>query len=318
MIITGTNGDDTGWMALRGTGDVDIINGLAGNDELYGGRGNDILVGGPGNDLIDGGAGIDLVSYAGAQGSQFIWLPTGLHSSTDGSHDQLVDIENVWGSEQYDNITGTDGVNLLSGRGGDDYLDGGFGGDRLAGGDGRDFAGYTHSSAAVTIDLGAGIVVGGDADGDVLSSIENLDGSAFADHLTGNGVANTLVGEAGVDVLKGAGGADRLLGCDGQDQLWGGKGADVFAFYEGDSAATKADADVIKDFHEAQGDKIDLSSFDVLEFIGSNAFTGPDQARVTTSGGNTYVAINESGSGTAEMVIRLDGLHSLEQTDFIF
>lgn len=92
----------------------------------------------------------------------------------------------------------------------------------------------------------------------------------------------------------------------------------MFAFYEGDSAATKADADVIKDFHEAQGDKIDLSSFDVLEFIGSNAFTGPDQARVTTSGGNTYVAINESGSGTAEMVIRLDGLHSLEQTDFIF
>ena len=55
-----------------------------------------------------------------------------------------------------------------------------------------------------------------------------------------------------------------------------------------------------------------------LDFIGGDAFNAPDQARTFTSDGNTFVAINETGNSTAEMYIRLDGLHSLEQTDFIF
>ncbi|MGE9009801.1 hypothetical protein ACO2JO_14540 [Leptospira interrogans] len=51
----------------------------------------------------------------------------------------------------------------------------------------------------------------GDALGDVLSDIDNLVGSAFADVLTGGGNANVLTGGLGADKLTGGGGLDTFV-----------------------------------------------------------------------------------------------------------
>ena len=73
-------------------------------------------------------------------------------------------------------------------------------------------ADYTGSGAGVTVDLTGGSGSGGDAQGDVLSSIENLVGSSFGDILYGDGGVNSLYGGDGIDALQGGAGADLLDG----------------------------------------------------------------------------------------------------------
>ena len=79
-------------------------------------------------------------------------------------------------------------------------------------------------------------------------------GSDFADTLNGDGAANVLSGGLGIDSLFGNGGNDILIGGPGADNLTGGLGADIFRLT--DTAA----ADIIGDFNNAEGDKIDLTA----------------------------------------------------------
>lgn len=67
-------------------------------------------------------------------------------------------------------------------------------------------------SSAVHVNLDSGATAGGDAEGDVLISIENLAGSAWDDELIGNALANFLSGKAGDDILDGGDGNDILIG----------------------------------------------------------------------------------------------------------
>ena len=97
---------------------------------------------------------------------------------------------------------------------------GGAGADALDGGTGNDTASYAGSSAGVNIQLQYGIVQGGDADGDTLTGIENLTGSAHGDTLTGDPSPNILSGLGGDDYLKGLNADDTLLGGDGNDWLY--------------------------------------------------------------------------------------------------
>jgi Ca2+-binding RTX toxin-like protein len=62
---------------------------------------------------------------------------------------------------------------------------------------------------------------GGDAQGDVLGNIENLEGSFFRDTLTGNAGNNVLDGGAGNDTLIGNGGVDtyKIGRGSGQDRM---------------------------------------------------------------------------------------------------
>ena len=66
------------------------------------------------------------------------------------------------------------------------------------------------SSAGVSVNLATGTGSGGDAQGDVLTGIEMVIGSALADRLTGS---------TGADVLLGGGGNDVLIGGLGDDTL---------------------------------------------------------------------------------------------------
>ena len=58
---------------------------------------------------------------------------------------------------------------------------------------------------------------GGEAEGEVLIGIENINGSFFADVLTGNDVANVLIAIGGDDEPDGGAGNDELFGGDGFD-----------------------------------------------------------------------------------------------------
>ena len=74
---------------------------------------------------------------------------------------------------------------------------------RSTAGAGFDTASYTNAGAGVRLALWNGLGVVGEAAGDVLSGIEAVIGSAFADTITGAG---------GSDLLDGGGAGDRIWG----------------------------------------------------------------------------------------------------------
>jgi serralysin len=133
----------------------------------------------------------------------------------------------LYGAAGDDALTGEAGNDALFGGDGNDYLTGGSGNDLLSGGSRIDWADYAAATSGVRVDLndtraqntgGAGI--------DWLSSIERLQGSAFADLLIGNGAANLLKGGSGADTVLGGSGDDQLFGDAGDDRLDGGTGRD--------------------------------------------------------------------------------------------
>ncbi|WP_269451111.1 calcium-binding protein, partial [Tistrella mobilis] len=74
----------------------------------------------------------------------------------------------------------------------DDLIIGGAGGDEIYGGAGNDTASYASAAARVHVNMATGKGSLGDAAGDLLSSIENLNGSAFNDILEGDEGNNRL------------------------------------------------------------------------------------------------------------------------------
>lgn len=139
--------------------------------------------------------------------------------------------ETLRGNEGNDALFANDGNDSVDGGAGNDILSGGLGNDTLSGGSGVDTASYNGGSA-VTIQLllttaqntgGGGI--------DILSSIENVAGSAFADWINGNSGSNVLSGGAGDDTMNGG---------LGNDILNGGAGTDT-ASYSGFSLAVTVD-----------------------------------------------------------------------------
>ena len=194
------------------TGNVadNLLEGRDGADTLMGGLGNDRLMGGAGADVLVGGPGNDAAYYASSAAAVTVNLLDGTGTGGDAEGDTLDSIENLSGSAFDDTITGNARNNVLSGRAGADTLDGG---------DGTDTVSYSGSSAGVTVNLLTGVGARGDAQGDMLSNIENLIGSPYNDALTGDTGNNVLRAGAGDDVLIGGAGADRLRGGTGQDTV---------------------------------------------------------------------------------------------------
>ncbi len=133
----------------------------------------------------------------------------------------------IKGGEGNDRLSGGSGNDLLKGFGGNDTLTGGKGADVLRGGDGSDTATYRASDGQVFIDLTKNKAFGGDATGDMLIGIENIEGSNRADIVVGNQSANILTGFLGGDSLHGEAGRDRIDGGGGRDFLTGSGGLDL-------------------------------------------------------------------------------------------
>ena len=77
--------------------------------------------------------------------------------------------------------------------------------------------------------------LGGYAQGDVISSVENIIGSAFADNLTGDGRSNVLTGGPEKDILTGGGDADTFYFADARE------GIDAITDYSGDKIGLSQD-----------------------------------------------------------------------------
>ncbi|MHA7774583.1 VWA domain-containing protein [Roseibium sp. M-1] len=182
--------------------------------------GDDVLIGGEGSDELRGGGGADtLIGDAG--------------------NDRLL------GGTGTDTLIGGEGNDRLEGGGGVDILNGGEGEDVIDGGGGMDIVNYSGSTARVVVNLGSQQAIGGDADGDHLSSIEGVTGTVYRDTLLGSAGDNileggdesdlldgregndTLRGDNGNDILKGGGGDDILSGGDGEDLIFAGSGNDT-------------------------------------------------------------------------------------------
>ena len=228
-----TEGDDI----LEGTSGDDVIDALGGDDVINGLEGNDTLIGGAGADTLNGGADTDTADYSTSTSAVAVDLFSGVGLSGDAAGDSYISIENVTGSDlvgEGDFIIADNGNNTLQGLAGDDTFEGMDGADAIDGGDGSDTAVYWNSYAAVQVDLEAGTASGGHAQGDILTSVENITGSSHHDVITGDAEDNFLNGFFGNDTLNGGAGSDTLDGEAGNDILSGGSGSDIYVAGVGD------------------------------------------------------------------------------------
>jgi len=318
LLLTASGGDATGDLLdgfenvsgglgndhLLGSGTANTLFGSAGADTIDGRDGNDVVEGGSGADMLAGGVGIDRLSYARAAGGVTVDLLTGSASGSDADGDTFSGFESLSGGAFADRLTGDGGANSLIGGGGDDWLDGGGGNDILVGGAGADTmiggagidsVSYSTAHSSISASLNGGIGLGGEANGDTFSGIENLYGSGFADALYGDGQANVLSGGDGGDYLDGLGGVDTLIG---------GAGDDAFIFNGGSGHVT------IRDFQAGAG------SEDVIYFDLGPAFDsfGEVMSAARTSGANTVFSFDSNTRLTLTGV----GISTLAQSDFFF
>ncbi|MDR6293465.1 MULTISPECIES: calcium-binding protein [Inquilinus] len=302
---------------VQGTGGYgDTLIGSAADNVLSGYGGDDFLQGGAGADTLYGGSGTDTADYNGTTGV-YVNLATGYGYYGEAAGDRLYDIENVQGTGGYgDSLIGSAANNVLSGYGGDDFLQGGAGADTLYGGSGIDTADY-NGTAGVYIDLASGYGYYGEAAGDRLYDIENVQGTGgYADYLYGSAVANVLSGYGGNDYLYGRDGNDTLNGMDGNDFLQGGNGADTL------NGGTGIDT---IDYNGAAGVYVNLATGQ--GFYGEAAgdvISGVENVQGTTGYGDTLIGSADanvlSGYGGADGLYGGDGndtLNGMDGDDFL-
>jgi len=357
VIIGGTGNDE-----LHGEDGDDTVTDDDGDDELFGGDGNDRLTSGMGNDSLDMGAGNDFAS--GGEGDDTYTYTSGDDTITEiGTGIDRVIFDAAWSvndvlvidnkltftnsttdSITFNNIdlieffdfngnTGLTLSDLAVDR--DDTFIGTSAVDSFDGNLGSDTVNYSASSSAINVDLDSLPPSGGDADGDTLTSIENIIGTGYDDQLRGGNEDNTFFGGNGDDTLKGRGGndilnggvgADYLEGNSGDDDLYGGLGADTLkgsgdvdrfiykSQYEG--------GDIIQDFNPSAGEKVDL--FEVLDdaigYDDTNVFSG-GFLRVEQNLSNVELYLDMDGSaysGAETLFITFEGLNTSDITSSVF
>lgn len=294
---------------------IENLTGSNAGDKLTGNAGNNVLNGGLGNDTLDGGAGTDTAWFSGSVGTK-VNLGLTTAQATGYGTDLLRNIENLAGSSGNDTLIGSSGNNGLSGGAGhdsingmdgNDYLNGGDGNDTLVGGAGIDTAVFSGSvGATVNLALTAAQATGYGTD--LLSGIENVNGTAVGDRLTGNSGNNVLNGGAGNDTLNGAAGNDTLIGGDGVDTLvFGGTTGATVNLGLTAGQATGYGTDVISGIENvvgtAAGDKLTGSS-------GANVIEGGLGNDTIDGGAGTDTAIF---SGTGAVTVNL-GLTTAQAT----
>lgn len=236
---------------------------------IFGGAGNDYMLGSNQGDVFEGGGGNDSLSGKGGA----------------------------------DAISGGVGRDTLRGGLGDDTLDGGPGEDFIYGDEGFDKVTYRSASKGVEVHLGQSFKNKGDAKGDSLYGIEELEGSFYNDSLNGTDGPDYLSGSNGDDVLNGLGGNDTLEGGLGADHLFGGSGNDTAVYSFG---VTVNLATGIGQFNDAAGDTLSninnlLGGDPADTFIGNilgNVLNGGGGSDHLTGGGGKDTLIGGLGTDT--------------------
>lgn len=215
-------------------------------------------------------------------------------------------MENLIGGGYDDTLIGDDGDNLIGGGGGRDVLNGGRGFDTLSlAGASGDLKIAFKGAESVTIETGA-------FDSVTFRNFEGVIGSDFDDVIVGDDKSN---------ILEGAGGADTMTGGDGADIFRYANAADSFA----------GGADVIRDFSDSEGDRLDFSSFgyttrvgdrfyseDVeLLFIGGDGFSGTAGELRFQKGDTSRLLADLDGDKTADFEIAFSDGSKIGASDLI-
>jgi Ca2+-binding RTX toxin-like protein len=178
--------------------------------------------------------------------------------------------------------------------------------------------------------VGTNMIEGRDGD-DVLdghAGDDLLDGGTGNDRLLGDKGNDTLLGAEGDDTLTGQAGDDDLTGGVGGDNLTGGAGADIFRYLSlADSTVAGPGRDRVRDFSDAEADKIDLQAIDARTDLGGDqafAFIGlaefsnvAGQLHGRLVGNTMFVEGDVNGDSVADFSIRLDKVASLQASDFV-
>ena len=292
-----------------------------GNDSVLLDRDDDF----GGRNRVDAGLGADTVRALDEDGSLIllgggadVYIGEGLGSFATERADT------VRGGAGTDTMVVTTFKSLYMGDGGADRFFSSGQRNDFVGGAGRDSISYELrdlSDGGVRIDLASGVVETGALATESLRSIENATGS-----------------NAG-DTIFGTDGANRLTGAEGQDFLTGRGGADVFVWRSAAEGAFDAEVgDVILDFSQSQGDRIDLSGIDAVAgganeafvFLGGGDFTGQagqlrfgdreDLGDIDGDGDGDFITLlsgDVDGDGVADFGIRLLNVSSLSASDLV-
>jgi Ca2+-binding RTX toxin-like protein len=293
MLAGGEGADqltgDAGADLLQGGGGNDRLSGQGGADSLYGGEGKDILDGGAGDDVMTGGAGddtyivdstADVVVEADGEGIDTVKASSPAFSLSDNVENLVATGPGDFvgtGNDLANSLTGGAGADSLSGLGGDDRVSGLGGDDTLYGGDGKD------------------VLDGGDG---------------------GDG----LYGGAGDDSLKGGAGDDQLFGGDGKDTLDGGPGADSMAGGAGDDTYLVDSAGDTATEAAGEGTdtvKASTSAYTLSSDVENLYATGPGDFTGAGNASNNAIA----GAGGNDTLSGLDGddkLSGLAGADLLY
>ena len=228
------------------------VAGGAGDDSISTGRGADTLFGGQGRDLLDGRGGDDRLAAGFGSGDTLLGSRgDDLLEGGDEGPDYL------FGGRGDDRLLGGDGASQA------DFLVGGEGADVVEGGTGPDTVSFAFSEVAVQVDLASGT-----SSSDVLTGIENVEGSRFDDLLTAAQEGSRLLGDDGDDVIVGGASRDQIDGGLGQDAMDGGGGFDLISFLSspdgvtvdleaGSSSASGPATETLAAFENLQGSAYD-------------------------------------------------------------
>jgi hypothetical protein len=211
-VLVGIGTNNTASYTASGAITIDLFNGTGvGNDaqgdtlsniqNIIGGTGNDLYYANADANKLDGNTGNNTVSYERQNGvitgGVTVDLTTGLGSGANSFAlgDSYVNIQNIYGTQYNDTLKGlTAGGSILMGGAGADIL--------IGSGATSNTATYVNSTA-VRIDLVHGTGLGGEAEGDTLSGIQNLIGGAGDDYFILNpGVVNVINGMGGSNTVS--------------------------------------------------------------------------------------------------------------------
>ena len=224
--------DFAGEQVLRGTANGEslsvndlytLIDGDAGNDELFGKDGNDTLIGGRDDDALYGGYGDDVYIFNKGDGADRVYEYGGNDIIRFGAGIASSDIQFL----RHPDSPESDDLEIVI-KGTDDKIT-----------VKNYFVDYTrvnqkNAGAVERFEFSDGTVL---TTQDVIDQVRIRHGSDGDNCLSGlSDVENILYGDAGNDELFGKDGNDTLIGGRDDDALYGGYGDDVYIFNKGDGA----------------------------------------------------------------------------------
>jgi Ca2+-binding RTX toxin-like protein len=309
---------------VAGSSFADLIIGDAGSNVINGGLGSDTLLGLDGNDTLIGGTGIANEIYGGRGDDLYVVTLTGdnlIENTGEGTDTVQTDLGSLGLRANFENLTytgsgdfggtGNDLDNILTGASGRDRLDGsegndtliGRGGiDSLIGGNGLDTADYSAALAGASVRLSVQLTLDdGDGSFDVLTSVENVTGSAFGDQLFGDAGSNVINGGLGSDILLGLDGNDTLIGGTGvANEIYGGLGDDLYILAAVGDTVIENLGEGTDTVQTSLGNHTLRANFENLSYTGSGDFsgTGNGLANAITGGAGSDTLTGGQGNDT--------------------